>query len=231
MIRIQCKQCHDSYAVTHELAGRTVRCRECGERLTVPARSMFRFIRLLVGGVVALAVAIALGLWLANLNQRADQVGGFANLALQSVTTPSTPPPTLIDKGTGKPLEIEATLLAVAFDADPFLADEKLKGKAVIVTGEVDGTGFDVTNRPYILFGNPLVWCVQCSFHDTKGIMDIHPGDMVKIMGTVYGKLLTTVSVQECRLVEKVEKPVKKVEPPAPPAPPAPKKRSRRSVN
>ena len=101
-------------------------------------------------------------------------------------------------------IEITASELYRAYEANEVSADEHYKGKKMAVTGIVGNIGKDILDNPYISLKVDYFQSVNCYFSDknNKIISQISKGQKVTIIGECAGLTLTDVVVQDCELWE-----------------------------
>lgn len=101
-------------------------------------------------------------------------------------------------------IEITASELYRAYEANEVSADEQYKGKKMAVTGVVGNIGKDILDNPYISLKVDYFQSVNCYFSDknNKIISQISKGQKVIIIGECAGLTLTDVVVQDCELWE-----------------------------
>jgi hypothetical protein len=100
-------------------------------------------------------------------------------------------------------LRISAETLYRAYDANEVAADEKYKGKAVIITGKIQNIGKDILGSPFVIVGGSgMLDGVQCMFAKsaTSSLASLIKGRTVTIGGTVSGKMLSWVMMSDCQL-------------------------------
>ncbi len=101
-------------------------------------------------------------------------------------------------------IEITASELYRAYEANEVSADEQYKGKKMAVTGVVGNIGKDILDNPYLSLKVDYFQSVNCYFSDknNKIISQISKGQKVTIVGECAGLTLTDVVVQDCELWE-----------------------------
>ncbi len=100
-------------------------------------------------------------------------------------------------------LSMSVDALARAYNANEIAADEKYKGKAVIITGKIQSIGKDILGSPFVVVGGSgMLDGVQCMFAKsaTSSLASLSKGRTVTISGTVSGKMLTWVMMSDCQL-------------------------------
>jgi hypothetical protein len=98
---------------------------------------------------------------------------------------------------------ISADALARAYNANEIAADEKYKGKAVIITGKIQNIGKDILGSPFVVVGGSgMLDGVQCMFAKSamSSLASLSKGRTVTISGTVSGKMLSWVMMSDCQL-------------------------------
>ena len=87
---------------------------------------------------------------------------------------------------------LSADQLYREYESNEVAADEKYKGKIIIVYGEIQDIGKDIMDEPYIVIGGGgFLDGVQCSFTKSQGssIASLSKGQNVKVKGEVSGKM------------------------------------------
>lgn len=111
----------------------------------------------------------------------------------QPVESPSTPP-----------VQIFATELSIAYEANELSADAQYKGKELEVVGTVVSIGSDLFSTPYIVVDgrkNGAGGSVQCMFSGTSSTLrSLKKGDNVNIIGRCDGLSIGSVLLRKCRL-------------------------------
>jgi hypothetical protein len=98
--------------------------------------------------------------------------------------------------------EISAEDLFAEYQKDKDAADNKYKGKVIVVRGTVDTSKVDSTN-PYItLKTSSLILRVQCIFSksDSSTVSGLTKGQTVRVRGKVFGRIGNVV-LQDCNLL------------------------------
>ena len=99
--------------------------------------------------------------------------------------------------------DLTADKLFSAYETNEIAADQKCKGKVLIVRGTVDAVGKDIANTMYVaLRTRDLIGRVQCFFSDANesDLIPLRKGMSVSIKGWCEGKLMN-VLLQDCVLV------------------------------
>lgn len=101
-------------------------------------------------------------------------------------------------------LEITASELYRAYEANEVSADEQYKGKRMAITGTIGMIGKDVLDNPYVSFRIDYLQGVNCYFSDenNKIISQLSKGQKVTIIGTCSGLTLTDVVIKDCEIWE-----------------------------
>ena len=101
-------------------------------------------------------------------------------------------------------LEISASELYRAYEANEVSTDGQYKGKRLLLTGVVGTIGKDVLDNPYISLKVDYLKSVNCYFDDkNNGILSqLSKGQKIQIIGTCAGLTLTDVVVKDCELWE-----------------------------
>ena len=87
---------------------------------------------------------------------------------------------------------LSADQLYREYESNEVAADEKYKGKIVIVSGKIQDIGKDIMDEPYIVIGGEgFLDGVQCSFAKSQesSIARLSKGQNVKVKGEVSGKM------------------------------------------
>jgi len=87
-------------------------------------------------------------------------------------------------------IEVTADQLLADYLNNELAADQKYKGKLLLVGGEVDRIANDITGKPYVtLKGKDLVRRVQCTFPETmiEKLTKLNKGDTVRFRGKCKG--------------------------------------------
>ena len=101
-------------------------------------------------------------------------------------------------------LEIKASELYRAYEANEVSADAEYKGKRLLITGVVGNIGKDIMDNPYVSLNVDYLQTVNCYFDDknNKVLSQLSKGQKVQIIGTCRGLTLTDVVVKDCELWE-----------------------------
>jgi hypothetical protein len=96
---------------------------------------------------------------------------------------------------------VNAKELYDEYKANEVAADQKYKGKVVIVAGTVKDIRKDLMDRPYILIGESELLGIRCTFvsKDSSPIAHLQKGQRVSVKGKVSGKVMD-VMLKECSL-------------------------------
>jgi len=100
-------------------------------------------------------------------------------------------------------IPISTTALVSAYDSNEVAADERYKGKLLIVTGTVENVAKDILGNLYVVLrGGHIIRSVQCYFGDehTEELANLSKGSRVRIKGRCDG-LLMNVLLKDCALV------------------------------
>lgn len=102
------------------------------------------------------------------------------------------------------PESIRAVELFAAYYENEVAADQRFKGRRLIVTGQVKDIGKDITDTAYLMLGdNPdILRGTQAFFPATEasGLVRLKRGATVELECVVAGKALTNVILQGCSL-------------------------------
>jgi hypothetical protein len=100
-----------------------------------------------------------------------------------------------------------AEALWLMYEQNEVAADEVLKDTKILVTGEVDSIGKEITGKPYVKLrtkhygGNAYGSDIQCVFdRNDRSMVKLRPGDEAKIKGIVSGKFINVV-IKDCELM------------------------------
>ena len=101
-------------------------------------------------------------------------------------------------------MEVTASELYRAYEANEVSADQQYKGKRLLITGVVENIGKDVMGNPYVALKIDFLKGVNCYFDDenNKVLSQLNKGQKIQIIGTCVGLTLTDVVVKDCELWE-----------------------------
>ena len=101
-------------------------------------------------------------------------------------------------------MEVTASELYRAYEANEVSADQQYKGKRLLITGVVENIGKDVMDNPYVALKIDFLKGVNCYFDDenNKVSSQLNKGQKIQIIGTCAGLTLTDVVVRDCELWE-----------------------------
>ena len=101
-------------------------------------------------------------------------------------------------------MELTASELYRAYEANEVSADQQYKGKRLLITGVVENIGKDVMDNPYVALKIDFLKGVNCYFDDenNKVLSQLNKGQKIQIIGTCAGLTLTDVVVRDCELWE-----------------------------
>ena len=101
-------------------------------------------------------------------------------------------------------MEVTASELYRAYEANEVSADQQYKGKRLLITGVVENIGKDVMDNPYVALKIDFLKGVNCYFDDknNKVLSHLSKGQKIQIIGTCAGLTLTDVVVRDCELWE-----------------------------
>lgn len=114
--------------------------------------------------------------------------------AMIKTKQPKENPETLVPSYT-----LTASQLYAAYDANEVAADNKYKGKVIVVSGTIESIGKDILDEAYIVLeAGGMMSGVQCMFSDEYllAFNKISKGQNVSILGTVSGLSLGSVLVE-----------------------------------
>ena len=99
-------------------------------------------------------------------------------------------------------MEVTASELYRAYEANEVSADQQYKGKRLLITGVVENIGKDVMDNPYVALKIDFLKGVNCYFDDenNKVLSQLNKGQKIQIIGTCAGLTLTDVVVKDCGL-------------------------------
>ena len=99
-------------------------------------------------------------------------------------------------------MEVTASELYRAYEANEVSADQQYKGKRLLITGVVENIGKDVMDNPYVALKIDFLKGVNCYFDDenNKVLSHLSKGQKIQIIGTCAGLTLTDVVVKDCGL-------------------------------
>lgn len=98
-------------------------------------------------------------------------------------------------------ITIDARRLYSDYEENEIAADQKYKGRQILVLGTVDRVGKDILGGSYVSLVSGEFGSVQCLFNnDSKAqLADLSKGQQVRIQGTVSG-LMMNVLMKDCVL-------------------------------
>lgn len=101
-------------------------------------------------------------------------------------------------------MEVTASELYGAYEANEVSADQQYKGKKLLVTGIVDNIGKDVLDNPYVSLRIDYLQTVNCYFDDknNKVLSQLNKGQKVQIIGNCDGFSIASVVMKDCELWE-----------------------------
>lgn len=87
------------------------------------------------------------------------------------------------------------------YNANEVSADDKYKGKKIAVTGEVGNIAKDIMDKPYITLSQQdgFIPAVQC-YVSKELATNISKGQIITLVGTCNGSVLTVVMLKDCEL-------------------------------
>lgn len=91
-----------------------------------------------------------------------------------------------------------------SYNANEITADDRFKGKQIVVSGSVESVGKDILGTMYVSFKvGSYVGTVQCMFDRSHGseLSKISKGEIVTISGKCAGKTLTVVLLEDSKLI------------------------------
>lgn len=97
---------------------------------------------------------------------------------------------------------LAATELSRDYNANEVAADNKYKGKVVVVSGTIQSIGKDITDSAYIVIGGSgFLDGVQCMFTKSgeSAVAQLSKGSRVSVKGEVNGKM-GNVLLRNCTL-------------------------------
>ncbi len=99
-------------------------------------------------------------------------------------------------------LKVSATRLYADYDGNEVAADQKYKGKTLLVTGTVDDIGKDIMDTMYVtLIGDGAIGQVQCFFAKSHAgeLAGLRKGMNLSVKGRCDGKMMN-VMMKGCTL-------------------------------
>lgn len=100
-------------------------------------------------------------------------------------------------------ISISSTELFNIYDKNEIKGDSKYKGKELIVKGEVESVGRDLTNKIYIsLEGDGFIRHVQCFFNEEfiDEVSEVESGSVIEVRGVCRGMFMN-VLIDRCEIV------------------------------
>lgn len=97
---------------------------------------------------------------------------------------------------------VSATNLYEVYKANEVAADEKLKGKRLVVYGKINAIEKNIADQPSISFEAGTLSYVNCRFPKDKidQLTSLQRGQMIAVEGMCNGMMLTTVFLHDCEL-------------------------------
>lgn len=87
------------------------------------------------------------------------------------------------------------------FQANEIAANDRFKGRLVVVYGPIADIGTDITGAPYVaIAADDSIGLVQCMFDSSDGLGDLSEGDEIRIKGRCSG-LMMNVILRESMIV------------------------------
>lgn len=146
-------------------------------------------------------VSAALGIGVLAANKEIADKAGNATAAVTSATP-------IAAEATG--IRITASKLLDEYSKNAIAAEQKFKGKALIITGVVDSFGVEMLGRPYVMLKtSSLGAAIQCVFKKSeKDILAKMPkGESMTLKGFVQANLthdgIGMILIDDCRVVER----------------------------
>ena len=99
-------------------------------------------------------------------------------------------------------IRVDASTLYAEYQANQVAADQKYKGKVVVVSGIIDRIGKDLLDQTLIHMGKSSLAGVDFTFvkSDSSSIANLKKGQTVSVKGRIDGELLTSVMLKDCTL-------------------------------
>lgn len=100
-------------------------------------------------------------------------------------------------------ISISSTELFSIYDENEIKGDSRYKGKELIVKGEVESVGRDLTNKIYIsLEGDGFIRHVQCFFGEEyiDEVSEVKKGSVIEVHGICRGMFIN-VMIDKCKIV------------------------------
>lgn len=90
---------------------------------------------------------------------------------------------------------LSAADLHSEYQANEVAADEKYKGKVVVITGTVDSIGKDIADTPYVTLSAGQFEHVQCMFSKDRAgeLAKVSKGQQARLKGKVQGKMMFVI--------------------------------------
>lgn len=83
---------------------------------------------------------------------------------------------------------LTADQLSAEYKADEVAADNKYKGKVVLISGSVRQNGKFMGTAYMVIGGHEMFDGVQCNFAESSGVASLSKGSQVTVKGEVGGK-------------------------------------------
>lgn len=99
-------------------------------------------------------------------------------------------------------ISVSAVQLKADYDQNEVSADQKYKGRRILVNGKIVNIGKDMLDNAYVVLSNGDandVFNVRCMFEDENVMVSFRKGQYLKVIGTVEGKI-GDVILKKCRL-------------------------------
>jgi hypothetical protein len=89
------------------------------------------------------------------------------------------------------------------YERNGVAADEKYRGKIVVVSGKIYDINKDIIGDPYVIIGGSgFLDGVHCTFleEEIPSLSNLYDGQYISVQGKVGGQVLGSVMVNDCKL-------------------------------
>jgi len=99
---------------------------------------------------------------------------------------------------------VTAADLTAFYESNELNAERELRGKNVVVIGEVRNVSKSIWGIPYVSMDGSGMWSVYCSFPRQAAdlLANLNRGQAIAVRGKVGFKMMDTVALDDCELVE-----------------------------
>ena len=87
-----------------------------------------------------------------------------------------------------------------AYQENEVAADQKYKGKKILLTGEVSSIDKDAFDNAIVIFGDGSVLGLRCEMKDENSAAKVKKGYQYSVIGECSGMILGSVGLDNCRL-------------------------------